>query len=225
MPHSSRFTWLKTRLGQHSTKLLRTTPSNLRQNTLPRSPIQEAITEEAHIIISENMFTASVMIRSMASLVVLEVIEAQVGTLTTAAVARFTANHIIRLLKTFILRIELAYRGNLERVARAASALAYVTEIRAEVNALAVIFHVKNSLKGHHREDTVTAIANAEKYVVRTVADAIADHVAIPGSTESSVRELVSALSTAASRMAFTGADIVPFVDDDPPPPYTENLT
>ncbi|KAI1372250.1 hypothetical protein F4677DRAFT_463406 [Hypoxylon crocopeplum] len=245
MPHSSRFTGLKALLGRYSAKLLGTIPPKPLQKEPPNplqrillkpvqrappKPLTQEELEEAQARVSENILIASTRIGSLASLVILKVIKAQAGALTPMPVARSTADHISSLLKIFIMCIEFAYGASLDCVAEAASVIAYEDEVTAEMDADSVAARVKNSLKGPHANATVMAIANAQKTIMRAVADAFADHVAIAGSTESSVRELVSVLSTAASQAASTaasqtvctGTDIAAFVDNDPPPPYTE---
>ncbi|KAI0850709.1 hypothetical protein F5Y00DRAFT_268142 [Daldinia vernicosa] len=205
------------------------------QKLPPRTWPYQLATPENCKKIAEYIRTASARVRYAAFLGIQEIAEAQAGAATAAEVTHFVAHSIPYLLDNFIGLVEGIRTNDVDEIVEKACRIpSWPDDVFRTIShqpAQTVASYVDGSLNGPHAEATVTAIERAERRLVSSIADSMADHVLIPESTKWTLRMLMFTISAAACEAAFIQAWIVYQSAGDitlsgnyPPPPYTGEL-
>ncbi|KAI6082071.1 hypothetical protein F4821DRAFT_264274 [Hypoxylon rubiginosum] len=215
---------LKLYLHRNATKLL--------DKTLGKPPVEKVRVRIRNT--NPALATASSKVGSIAALAVLNVIKAQAGASTTAAVALYAAECISSCFKvltegipdairTVLLADAMEYSPlSLQPLKRLTSLFIDLSPTRTIDRARVVAHRVRGSLSGHQANATVAAIAAAQMDVIGAVTDVIFDYIATTEPTDEdalwSLKKLAFAMIEAASQGAAAVAQSVAMVTNQPPP-------
>lgn len=239
MSQSSLSIWLKPLLRRNDAKLLKNTSSK------PLTHLAVNLEQE----ISDRVLTvsiASARVSSIAARGVLNVVKAQAGAPTTAAMALRTADELCKCAE-FVAGLA---AGGARHARDVAAGTAHPTDtgLRVAVDLKPVAANIslwahevdvsvrntvdqikyaqgKYARRSSHHRASVAAGLTAVAEVARTVADVVEAHIDIAARTKSvpSVEELTLAIALATTQAALAVAEAVSFMNHRHPPP-NENL-